>query len=101
MNLDPAAFIAILAMAIATMATRLAGLIVPRNFAARGRMKRAFEAVPPAVLAALAAPAALTGGPADAVAAAAAGLAAFARLPILAVVAIGVAVAAIGRHIAG
>ncbi len=96
--LDGRALAAIALMAVATMATRLAGLVLPPGFARRGRLKRAFEAVPPAVLAALIAPAAFGHGWAERVAALACLAAAALRLPILAIVAIGVAVTALGRQ---
>ncbi|MQT11536.1 AzlD family protein [Segnochrobactrum spirostomi] len=100
MNLDPHTLWAILAMGVATYATRLAGLIVPPGFATRGRLKAAFEAVPAAVLTALIAPTVLATGPAESLAAAITIVAAL-RLPLLAVIVIGVVAAALLRATIG
>lgn len=54
--------IAILAMSIATYATRFSGLVIGRFMPRRGRMKQALDALPPAILTAVIAPAVL-GGP--------------------------------------
>lgn len=96
--LDPRALAAIALMALATMATRLAGLVLPADFARRGRLKRAFDAVPPAVLAALIAPAAFGNGWPERVAAVACLAAAALRLPMLAIVVLGVGITALGRQ---
>ena len=100
MSLSPDALIAIAAMAIATLATRLAGLFVPANFARTGRLAAAFAAMPVAVLTALIAPAILASAWTDAAAGAVTILAAW-RLPLPAVVAIGAAAAAGLRALAG
>jgi uncharacterized membrane protein len=89
MTLDPATLVAILAMAIATYATRAAGLLLAGRIPARGRARAALDAVPAAVLVAVIAPAAAA-GPAEIVATAVT-IAAAARLPLLAVVVAGVA----------
>lgn len=99
MSIDPATLFAILAMAAATIATRLAGLVLPAGLMSRPRVRAALEAVPAAVLAALIAPTVLATGWAETGAAVATGLAAL-RLPLLPVVAIGVAAAA-GLRAAG
>ncbi len=91
---------AILAMAGATVLTRLAGLAVPRDFARGGRLAAAFAAMPVAVLTALIAPAMLTQGWADALAGALVVLASW-KLPLPAVVALGAAAAAGLRLLAG
>ncbi len=53
---------AIAAMAVATAATRLAGLFIPAGFARSGRLKAAFEALPVAVLSAIIGPTLLATG---------------------------------------
>ena len=62
MSVDPTTLWAILAMAVVTYATRVAGLILADRLALRGRAKAAFDAIPPAVLVAVIAPTALTTG---------------------------------------
>lgn len=59
--------IAILAMTLATYATRLSGLLIGRFLPRQGRMKHALDALPPAVLTAVVAPAILS-GPAEIIA---------------------------------
>jgi uncharacterized membrane protein len=88
MSLDGAALLTILGMAVATYATRIAGYLVARRLARAGPWTAVLEAVPPAVLAAVIAPAVLTRGPADALAALVTAVAAT-RLPLLATVLIG------------
>lgn len=89
MSLDNTTLLAILAMAVVTYFTRIAGLLVADRLALTGRAKAAFDAIPPAVLVAVIAPTALTTGWAEAAAAAITVVAAF-RLPLLATVAVGV-----------
>ena len=89
MSVDPVTFAAILAMALVTYATRIAGLFVADRLVLTGRAKAAFDAIPPAVLVAVIAPTALTTGWAEAIAAAITAVAAF-RLPLLGTVAVGV-----------
>lgn len=100
MSLDPATLAAILAMAAATIFTRLAGLVMPASALRHPRARAAFEAVPAAVLAALIAPTVLATGWPETAAAALTALAAL-RLPLLAVVAVGVVAAALLRLVAG
>ena len=100
MNLDAATLAAILAMAAVTYATRLAGFALVRRLDLRGRARLALEAVPGAVLMALIAPVVLSGRPADALAGVATVLAAL-RLPLLAVVAVGVLSAGLFRALLG
>jgi uncharacterized membrane protein len=90
MSLDPVTLATILAMAIVTYATRIAGLLVADRLVLTGRAKAAFDAIPPAVLVAVIAPTALATGWAETVAA---GITAVAstRLPLLATIAVGVA----------
>lgn len=96
MTVDPWTLAAILAMAVATAFTRLAGLAMPTAALRHPRVRAAFEAVPAAVLAALIAPTVLATGWAETVAAAITALAAL-RLPLIAVVAVGVAGVAVLR----
>lgn len=82
------ALIAIFAMTVATYATRLSGLVIGRYLPQDGRIKRALDALPPAVLTAVIAPAVLS-GPAEMIAAAATLLAAL-RLSLFPAMIIGV-----------
>lgn len=90
MTLDPHNLLAILGMAIATYATRLAGLALAGRLQLSPRAQAAFDAIPPAVLVAVIAPSALATGWPETAAALLAALAAT-RLPLLGVVAVGVA----------
>lgn len=99
-SLDPYTLAAILAMAAATYATRLAGLVLVRHIPAAGRFKAALEAVPPAVLMAVIAPMVLATGIAETIAAAICAVAAT-RLPLFAVVAIGVVAVVVLRAMLG
>ncbi|MFA6968474.1 AzlD family protein [Bosea sp. (in: a-proteobacteria)] len=94
MTLDAQTLFAILGMAIATYATRIAGLGLAGRLDLSPRAQAAFDAIPPAVLIAVIAPSALATGWAETAAAALAALAAT-RLPLLGVVAVGV-VAVVG-----
>jgi uncharacterized membrane protein len=93
-SLDTQTLLAILGMALVTYATRIAGLALAGRLALSPRAQAAFDAIPPAVLIAVIAPSALATGWAETAAAAVAGIAAT-RLPLLAVVAVGV-VAVVG-----
>ncbi len=90
MTLDPVTLATILAMAVVTYATRVAGLVVADRLALSGRAKAAFDAIPPAVLVAVIAPSALATGWPETLAAAVTVVAAM-RLPLLATIAVGVA----------
>lgn len=90
MTLDSATLLAILAMAVVTYLTRIAGLFIAGRLALTGRAKAAFDAIPPAVLIAVVAPTALATGWAETLAALITALAAT-RLPLLATIAVGVA----------
>ncbi|MBA4271349.1 MAG: AzlD domain-containing protein [Bosea sp. (in: a-proteobacteria)] len=90
MTLDPQTLLAILGMALATYATRLAGLALAGRLQLSPRAQAAFDAIPPAVLVAVIAPSALATGWPETAAALLAALAAT-RLPLLGVVAVGVA----------
>ena len=89
MTLDLATLAAILAMAAATVLTRLSGLFLIERVRLSGRAKQALEAIPPAVLMAVVAPTALMTGVAETVACVVTALCAL-RLPLLAATAIGV-----------
>ncbi len=90
MSLDPQTILAILAMAVATYLTRVAGLWLLALANVKGRTRAALDAVPPAVLMAVIAPTVFATGLAETIAAGITLLAAF-RLPLLVAVAIGVA----------
>jgi len=87
--------LAILAMALATYATRVAGMLLGDRLPRIGRVKQALDAVPAAVLTAVVAPA-VTAGKAEMIAGAVVVLAAL-RLPMLGVIAVGMAAAALLR----
>lgn len=93
---DPLTLLAILGMGIATYVTRISGLLLVRFVDLRGRTRAALEAVPVAVLMSVIAPTVLATGPAETVAAIITMLAAT-RLPLLAVVAVGVVSVAVLR----
>ncbi len=99
MTLDPHTLLAILGMALATYATRLAGLALAGRLQLSSRAQAAFDAIPPAVLVAVIAPSALATGWPETAAALLAALAAT-RLPLLGVVAIGVAAVVVLRALA-
>lgn len=90
MKLDPANLAAILAMAVATYATRIGGLWLARAVRPGRIVTAALDAMPVAVLTAVIAPLLVKGGLPDLLAAAITLIAAL-RLPLLATVAIGVA----------
>jgi uncharacterized membrane protein len=98
MTLDPTTFAAILAMALVTYASRIAGLFVADRLVLTGRAKAAFDAIPPAVLVAVIAPTALNTGWAETIAAGVTMVAAT-RLPLLATVAVGVAAVVLLRFV--
>ena len=103
MSLDPTTLAAILAMAVVTYATRVAGPLVAAlsadRFGLAGRAKAAFDAIPPAVLVSVIAPTALATGWPETAAALITVLAAT-RLPLLATIAVGVAAAVALRAVA-
>lgn len=89
MTLDLNTFLAILAMAVATILTRVSGIFLIRYLAIGEEAREALDAIPPAVLMAVIAPTALATGWAEIIACAVTALAAM-RLPLLLSVAIGV-----------
>jgi len=96
MTVDLATLAAILAMAAATVLTRLSGLVLIRHVSLEGSRRKAIESIPPAVLMAVVAPTAFATGTAETVACAVTAFAAL-RLPMLVSVALGVACVAILR----
>jgi uncharacterized membrane protein len=95
-TVDLATFVAILAMAAATVITRLSGLVLIRHVSLEGSRRKAIESIPPAVLMAVVAPTAFATGIAETLACAVTAFAAL-RLPMLVSVALGVASVAILR----
>ena len=98
MSLDTTTLVAIIAMALVTYITRIAGLFVADRLVLTGRAKAAFDAIPPAVLVSVIAPTALTTGWAEAIAAAITAVVAF-RLPLLATIAVGVTSVVVLRNL--
>lgn len=91
MELDPTTLLAIAGMALATYATRIGGFAFMRFMHVKGRMKAALEAMPAAILMSVIAPSVAATGVAETLAAAIAAGAAMLRLPLIAVVIIGMA----------
>ncbi|CAN7419783.1 AzlD family protein [Neorhizobium sp. LjRoot104] len=96
MTIDLTTLVAILAMAAATVLTRLSGLVLIRHVSLEGSRRKAIESIPPAVLMAVVAPTAFATGIAETLACAVTAFAAL-RLPMLVSVALGVACVAILR----
>lgn len=82
--------LAILGMAAATYATRVSGFYLLRGLTMTGRAKAALDALPPAILMAVIAPVVLATGVAETVAAGITAVAAYLKLPLVAVIVIGV-----------
>ena len=82
--------IAIIGMGLATFSSRLSGLLLMRGVVVKGRFKAALDAVPPAVLMAVITPTVFMTGASETLAAVATAVAAFVRLPLLAVIFVGV-----------
>ena len=98
MSIDANTLLTILAMAVATLATRFGGLFLIRHVQMTDRAKRALNAVPPAVLMAVVTPTALTGGLAETIGCAVTALA-VTRLSLLPAAAAGVVTVAVLRGI--
>ncbi|MBB3389854.1 putative membrane protein [Rhizobium sp. BK275] len=96
MTLDLNTLLAILAMAAATILTRVSGLVLIRYVEIDENRRMAIEAIPPAVLMAVIAPTAFATGWAETLACAVTAIAA-SRLPMLASVVLGVATVALLR----
>jgi uncharacterized membrane protein len=89
MSLDTNTLLAILAMAAATILTRISGVFLIRFLSIGDETREALDAIPPAVLMAVIAPTALATGWAETIACAATAVVAT-RLPLLPSVAVGV-----------
>ncbi|WNJ88626.1 AzlD family protein [Bosea sp. 685] len=89
MTLSVPTILAIIGMAIVTYATRIGGLFFADKLQFKGKAKAAFDEIPAAVLVSVIAPAVLTTGPAETIAALITILCAR-RLPLIAVVIVGV-----------
>lgn len=91
MTLQLSTLIAIIGMALATYATRVAGLFLMRHVNVKGRTKAAFDALPPAILMAVIAPTIIATGVAETIAAAITAASAMLRLPMIMTILIGMA----------
>ena len=89
MTRDLNTFLAIVAMAAATILTRVSGIVLVRYLSIGEETREALDAIPPAVLMAVIAPTALATGWAETIACAVTALAAL-RLPLLPAVVAGV-----------
>ena len=90
MTLDSSTLIIIILAGLATYGTRLAGYWILRNVNITGRTKAALDAVPPAILTAVIAPAVFLQGPIEMIAGAVTLASAFLRLPLLVTILAGV-----------
>ncbi|MGH6874938.1 MAG: AzlD family protein [Aestuariivirgaceae bacterium] len=90
MEADPLTLLTIAGMALATYATRAGGFALMHFMNVKGRLKAALDAMPPAILMAVIAPTVFATGVAETLAAIITAIAAIARLPLIAVVVIGV-----------
>lgn len=86
--METPAVLTILGMGAVTYLTRIGGALLMRNRTLGLRMTAALNAVPPAILTAIIAPAVLSSGPAEAIAGAITAVAAF-RLPLLLTITLG------------
>ena len=99
MKLDPVTLLAIVGMALATYATRVSGLYLMRGVTVKGRLKAAFDALPPAILMAVIAPTVLATGIAETLAAIVTATATWFRLPLVVTILIGVVSVVALRHL--
>lgn len=99
MSVDPLFFLAIVLMGCSTYATRLSGYLLLRGVRIEGRMKAALDAVPPAILTAVIAPAVLLQGFAEMIAGAITLTVALLRAPLLVSIAAGVGSVVALRHL--
>ncbi len=90
MTLDSSVLIIIILAGLATYGTRLAGYWLLRNVTITGRTKAALDAVPPAILTAVIAPAVFLQGPIEMIAGAVTLGSALLRLPLLVTILAGV-----------
>ena len=86
---DWTALVAIAGMGLATYATRLSGFVLLAGLTVRGRWKAALDALPPAILMAVIAPAVFTSGPAEAIAGGVTAIAAYLRVPLVVSIVLG------------
>ena len=98
MSLDTRTLLLIIFVGLATYGTRLAGYWLLRNVTLTGRTKAALDAVPPAILVAVIAPAVLMNGWPERIAGAVTVAAALLRLPLLVVILVGVTATALLRQ---
>ena len=98
MSLDTRTLLLIICVGLATYGTRLAGYWLLRNVTLTGRTKAALDAVPPAILVAVIAPAVLMNGWPERIAGAVTVAAALLRLPLLVVILVGVTATALLRQ---
>jgi len=97
--LDPQLFLAILLMGCATYGTRLSGYLLLRKAKIEGRLKAALDAVPPAILTAVIAPAVLMEGWPERLAGAVTLAVALLRAPFLVTIFTGAASVVLFRYI--
>lgn len=97
LQLDAATVTMILALGVTVYATRLAGFWLLQGRKLSGRYKASIDAVPAAILTAVIAPTVFLSGPAEILAGALTLFAALMRLPLLVVIAIGMASVAVLR----
>jgi uncharacterized membrane protein len=90
MSLEPITLLLIVLVGLATYGTRLAGYWLLRNVTITGRTKAALDAVPPAILVAVIAPAVFMQGPAESMAGLVTATAALFRMPLLLTILVGV-----------
>jgi uncharacterized membrane protein len=95
------ALLAILGMALATYATRVAGLFLMRGVVVRGRLKAALDALPPAILVSVIAPTILLTGNAERIAGLLAVASAWFRLSLIVTVLVGVVSVIVLRQFIG
>ena len=93
------ALLAILGMALATYVTRVSGLFLIRGVVVKGRLKAALDALPPAILMAVIAPAILLTGNAERIAAVLTAASALLRLPLIVTILIGVVSVVVLRYV--
>lgn len=91
MSVDPLFLFAVVLMGFATYGTRVSGYLLLRGVKIEGRMKAALDAVPPAILTAVIAPAVFLNGWAEMIAGAMTLTVALLRAPLLVTIGIGVA----------
>ncbi|MDK9696793.1 MAG: AzlD domain-containing protein [Siculibacillus sp.] len=97
MSEETATLLAILGMAAVTFGCRISGLLLGPRFRPTGRLRTAFDAIPPAVLTAVIAPTVLATGWPETLAGAAAIVVAL-RAPMLATIVTGVVAVVALRH---